>query len=102
MTKKEFINKWHEILVTNDVKINKNDLNKSLDSFSVILETMVNQKITAENKNDLKISLPIGTFQVVQTKSRTASNPATGEKVAIPALQKIKFKAHKKLKIISS
>lgn len=66
-------------------QLNKVDAKKALDA---VLES-ISQALANEDKVQL---IGFGTFQVVEKAERTGINPATKEKIVIPARKVVKFK----------
>lgn len=56
-----------------------------------LFDTIIN---ALKNKEEVRI-LGFGTFSTVLTKATTARNPRTGEKIDVPAKNKIKFRPGK-------
>jgi len=86
MTKQELIEK-----VAMNVEISKK---KAGDAVNSVFD---NIKLSLE-KGDKITMVGFGTFSVAKRAARTGLNPATGEKIQIPATKVPKFKAGKKLK----
>ena len=86
LTKKELIEKLAEQL--EDSKKNAELMINTLRSI-LISEVQVGHKFVLNG---------IGTFVKIQKPSRVAINPATGQKIQIPAKNVIKFKPAKNLK----
>ncbi len=86
MTKQELIEK-----VAMDVDISKKRAGDAVNS------VFNNIKLTLE-KGDKITMVGFGTFRVAKRAARMGLNPATGEKIQIPATKVPKFKAGKKLK----
>ncbi len=76
----------------------KTKLSKSTckDCLEVFLVTVSN----ALKHNKQVVLTGFGTFSVMERKSRTGINPATGKKMTIPAKQVPKFKPGKALKAL--
>ncbi len=85
MTKKELINQ-----IAESAEITKTQatavLNSTIDAISGALA-----------KGDSVKLIGFGTFSVADRASRKGTNPATGEKITIPASKGAKFKAGSKL-----
>ena len=64
------------------------------------LEAFISTISSALRQNKNVVLTGFGTFSVMKRKSRTGINPATGEKMTIPAKKVPKFKAGKALKAI--
>lgn len=74
----------------------KNGLSK--EKAKQVLDTMLDSVTSSLKKKD-SVTLPgFGTFDVSKRKAREGRNPATGEKIKIPAMKVPKFKAGKALK----
>ena len=86
MTKQELIEK-----VAMDADISKK---KAGDAVNAVFDSI---KLGLE-KGDKITMVGFGTFSVAKRAARTGLNPATGEKIQIPATKVPKFKAGKKLK----
>ncbi len=86
MTKQELIEK-----VAADVDLSKK---KAGDAINAIFDSI---KLSLE-KGDKVTLVGFGTFSVAKRAARTGLNPATGQKIDIPATKVPKFKAGKKLK----
>jgi len=86
MTKQELIEK-----VAMDIDISKKRAGDAVNS------VFNNIKLTLE-KGDKITMVGFGTFRVAKRAARMGLNPATGEKIQIPATKVPKFKAGKKLK----
>ena len=86
MTKQELIEK---VAMGADISKKKagDAVNSVFDSIKLGLE-----------KGDKITMVGFGTFSVAKRAARTGLNPATGEKIQIPATKVPKFKAGKKLK----
>ncbi len=68
---------------------------KSAEAF---LNTLIQTIMTAMKKGD-KVAIPgFGTFMIRKTKARVGRNPATGEKINIPAKKKAVFRPGRELK----
>lgn len=77
--------------IAEKAEISKKDAEKALNAFTGI--------VTDEMKRGQRIQLVgFGTFETVEKKAREGKNPATGEKMTIPACTAPKFKAGKALK----
>ncbi|MEO0077364.1 MAG: HU family DNA-binding protein [candidate division WOR-3 bacterium] len=64
------------------------------------LNTFINTVMTAVKKGD-KVAIPgFGTFMIRKTKARVGRNPATGEKINIPAKKKAVFRPGKEFKAL--
>ena len=86
MNKKEFI-----ATIAEKVELSKKDTEKVVNAFTEVVKE--------ELKKDGKIQLVgFGTFEVSERSEREGRNPATGEKLIIPACKVPKFKAGKALK----
>lgn len=86
MNKNEFVNLYSE-----NTGKTKKDAGIEVEAF---LETLKESLI-----KDGKISfMDNWTMEIIPTKERQGVNPATGEKIKIPAGKKIRFKASKVLK----
>ncbi len=86
MNKSELVEK-----IAKGADISKEKAKKALDA---TIET-----ITSSLKKKEPVSLPgFGSFDVSKRKAREGRNPATGEKIKIPATKVPKFKAGKGLK----
>jgi DNA-binding protein HU-beta len=62
------------------------------------LESFIHEVSRALKKGEDVVLTGFGTFSVMQRKSRTGINPATGKKMTIPAKKVAKFKPGKALK----
>ena len=62
------------------------------------LESFINTIEKTLKKGKTVVLTGFGTFSVMKRKARVGINPATGEKMNIPAKKVPKFKAGKKLK----
>ncbi|EJX04998.1 Histone-like bacterial DNA-binding protein [gut metagenome] len=72
--------------------LTKMDCQKALDGFLAVVEKTL--------KAGDKVSLVgFGTFAVVERSARTGINPATKQKIEIPAKKSVKFKAGSDLAI---
>jgi DNA-binding protein HU-beta len=87
MTKAELIEE-----MANKATITKDQAAKALES---LLEGIQG---TLKKKNGKVNLVGFGSFNKIHQKSRNGRNPATGEKIEIPARSVIKFKPGKKLK----
>lgn len=77
--------------IAEKAEISKKDAEKALNAFTGI--------VTDEMKRGQRVQLVgFGTFETVEKKAREGKNPATGEKMTIPACKAPKFKAGKVLK----
>ena len=76
-----------------DTKLSKTACKGALESFVKAVES-------ALKKNKSVVLTGFGTFTVMKRKARTGINPATGQKMKIPAKKVPKFKAGKRLKHI--
>lgn len=86
MKKKELIKEVGSHVTTSQKEV-KEILNLGFSFMSLALE------------GDGELDLPgFGKFKVKETKARVARNPRTGEKVNVPAKNKVTFKAAKALK----
>jgi DNA-binding protein HU-beta len=86
MNKTELINSLSE-----ETAFSKKDVTRVLDSFTRIVERML--------KRGDKVSLTgFGTFSIAKRPARKGINPATKEKIDIPAITVPKFKAGKGLR----
>ncbi len=74
-----------------DTKLAKTACKNVLESFIKAVETTL-------KKDKSVVITGFGTFTVMKRKKRTGINPATGEKMEIPARKVPKFKPGKKLK----
>ena len=63
-----------------------------------LLESFISAVETALKRNKSVVLTGFGTFSVMKRKERWGINPATGQKMKIPAKRVPKFKAGKKLK----
>ncbi|MCX8015250.1 MAG: HU family DNA-binding protein [candidate division WOR-3 bacterium] len=64
------------------------------------LNTFIDTVMNALKKGD-KVALPgFGTFMVRKTKARVGRNPATGEKINIPAKKKAVFRPGREFKAL--
>jgi len=86
MTKQELIEK-----VALDVDISKK---KAGDAVNAVFDTI---RLSLE-KGEKITMVGFGTFSVAKRAARKGLNPATGQKIDIPATKVPKFKAGKKLK----
>lgn len=85
MTKNEFIAKFVEDLKENDITIGQKEADTLLKSF-------VNVVVSSVAKGE-KVLIPgLGSFEPVFKNARTGFNPATQEKIDIPAKTVPKFK----------
>ena len=80
-------------VVANKARLTKKD---ALTSINTIFATLAEALSTGE---DVKIS-GFGTFAIRETKERVGINPATKEKISIPASKKLVFKPSKTLKTL--
>ena len=81
MNKAELVN-----AIAEKSNLTKVDAKKALDAtLDVITEAMV--------KNDRVALIGFGTFAVAEKGERTGINPATKQKITIPAKKVVKFKA---------
>ena len=71
--------------------------NTKVNAELVINETLKVIAETLEKNEDVNL-IGFGSFQVKETKARTARNPKTGQSVEIEAGNKVRFKVSKKLK----
>jgi DNA-binding protein HU-beta len=78
-------------LMAKTTKMSKSTCKEALESF--ILEV---SRALKQGKD--VVLTGFGTFSVMQRKSRTGINPATGKKMTIPAKKVAKFKPGKALK----
>ncbi len=87
-------------------KITKNELSEKLAAKVGCTKTEAKAIISAftetvleelENGNDVLLA-DIGTLAVIEQSERNGVNPATGEKIVIPAKKAVKFKIAKSLK----
>jgi len=76
-----------------NTKLSKSTCKDCLEAF---LTTVSN----ALNQNNQVVLTGFGTFSVMERKSRTGVNPATGKKMIIPAKKVPKFKPGKALKAL--
>jgi DNA-binding protein HU-beta len=75
------------------------ETNYPLQTVNTIVTSALNQ-ITQRVKNNQIVRLVgFGSFRLVERKARQGRNPSTGEKVHIPASQRVKFTAGKNLKV---
>jgi DNA-binding protein HU-beta len=65
-----------------------------------VLESFIDSVQGALKKNNSVVLTGFGTFTVIQRKGRTGVNPASGERMTIPAKRVPKFRAGKQLKDI--
>lgn len=86
MNKKELVNAMAEV-----TGAKKGDTKKALEAFVEVVEDSL-------AKGEKVQITGFGTFDVVKRKARNGVNPATGEKIHIPASKAPKFKASKNLK----
>ncbi len=63
-----------------------------------VLESIMNGVTKALKKGDKVSLVGFGTFSVAKRAAREGRNPATGQKIRIPAANVPKFKAGKKLR----
>ena len=63
-----------------------------------VLESFINTVQHALKKNNSVVLTGFGTFTVIKRKGRTGVNPASGERMVIPAKRVPKFRAGKQLK----
>jgi DNA-binding protein HU-beta len=85
MTKLEMVDK-----ISESVTLPKNEIEKILDQFVAVTQNTL--------KSGDKVSLTgLGVFTPKERAARTARNPKTGEKVAVPAKKVVKFKPGKEL-----
>ena len=78
--------------------INKGTLVEKIASAGRIV-TLVAESIKESVAAGEKVTLTgFGTFETVERSARTGINPATGEKILIPASRAVKFKAGKAFK----
>lgn len=73
-----------------DAKITKKQAESALDSF-------INATTHSLKKGDKLSLIGFGTFEVRERSAREGVNPATGDKLKIPAKKVVKFKPGKKL-----
>lgn len=86
MNKQELVEK-----IAKEANISKARAKEALDATTGTIASVL-------KKND-SIALPgFGSFSVSKRKAREGRNPATGEKIQIPAMKVPKFKASKNLK----
>ena len=62
------------------------------------LEAFISTVGSSLKKNNAVVLTGFGTFGVIKRKARSGVNPATGQKMQIPARKVAKFKPGKKLK----
>jgi len=74
-----------------DTKLPKTSCKNALEAFIKAIEVSL-------KKNKSVVITGFGTFSVMKRKSRVGVNPATGEKMQIPARRVPKFKPGKKLR----
>ncbi|MDX1535329.1 MAG: HU family DNA-binding protein [Candidatus Spechtbacterales bacterium] len=86
MTKDELLDS-----LANKAGVTKKDANEVLNAFT---DTVTDALV----KGDTVTLTGFGTFSVSHRKARQGVNPATGEKLQIPAMDVPKFKAGKTLK----
>lgn len=78
-------------LVADKVQLTKKDANEAIDAFL--------DGVRASLAKGERVSLPkVGTFHVVSRASRMGRNPATGQKIKIPASKTVRFKVSQTLK----
>ena len=65
-----------------------------------VLESFIDSVQGALKKNNSVVLTGFGTFTVIKRKGRTGVNPASGERMTIPAKRVPKFRAGKQLKDI--
>ena len=63
-----------------------------------MLESFIDSVQGALKKNNSVVLTGFGTFTVIKRKGRTGVNPASGERMTIPAKRVPKFRAGKQLK----
>ena len=86
MTKSELIES-----ITAMTGLTKKDTERVLEA----LFDRLSNALTAGERVDLR---GFGTFEAKETKARTGRNPATGEKIDIPASRRATFRPSKELK----
>jgi DNA-binding protein HU-beta len=74
-----------------DTKMPKSACKRCLESFIKTVESVL-------RKNKSVVLTGFGTFTVMKRRERVGVNPATGERMRIPARKVPKFKAGKKLR----
>lgn len=85
MTNKELI-----AAIASEASMTQVDVAKVMDAFAkVVAEKVVTDKVVVNG---------IGSFEVKAKAERVGHNPATGEKITIPASKAVAFKATKSLK----
>ena len=65
-----------------------------------VLESFISSVEKSLKKKDSVVLTGFGTFSVMKRKARTGINPATGQKMNIPAKTVPKFRPGKKLKTL--
>jgi DNA-binding protein HU-beta len=78
-------------LMAKTTKLSKSTCKEALESF-------ISEVSKALKQNKQVVLTGFGTFSLMQRKSRTGINPATGKKMIIPAKKVAKFKPGKALK----
>ncbi|QED23684.1 HU family DNA-binding protein [Candidatus Deianiraea vastatrix] len=64
----------------------------------IVVDTIVSTIIEALERGDSVAIQNFGSFNVKQRNARTGVNPATGQKIKIPARKTVTFKASSQLK----
>ena len=91
MTKAEFINKFQTYTGDEGNRWSKADCAFAVEAFI--------QAVTDTVAEGEKISfVGFGSFEAVETKEKNGVNPATKEKIVIPASKKVRFTAGKAFK----
>lgn len=78
-------------MMAKSTKLSKSTCKEALESF-------VNEVTKALKQGKEVVLTGFGTFKIMNRKSRTGINPATGKKMVIPAKKVAKFKPGKALK----
>ncbi|MFP5467627.1 MAG: HU family DNA-binding protein [Gammaproteobacteria bacterium] len=79
-----------------DILATQNDLSKA--AANAVLETLIETIQTTVKKGDVVQLVGFGTFKSVKRAARAGKNPATGDKIKIPAATLPKFVAGAKFK----
>ena len=91
MNKAEFVNKMQTYTGETDNRWSKADCAFAIDTFI--------QAVTDTVAEGEKVSfVGFGSFEAVETTEKNGVNPATKEKIVIPASKKVRFKAGKAFK----
>lgn len=82
-------------LIASDTKLTKTECKQVLESFIKSIEKALKKKQSV-------VLTGFGSFGVMKRKARTGINPATGNKMNIPARNVPKFRAGKRLRDLVS